>query len=169
MRKKNEKRTVELRGIWKEFREFALRGNVVDLAVGVIIGGAFGKIITSLVSDILMPLLGLLLGQTNLRELSVTLREADEVREALVLGYGAALQNIIDFIFIAVCIFFFVKAINLFRIKSMREAEEQKKQEAEAQKAEKKRQKRLEADRDAREEEQLALLREIAESLRKQR
>jgi large conductance mechanosensitive channel len=89
----------------KEFREFALRGNVMDLAVAVIIGGAFGKIITSLVNDVLMPLIGLALGGINFSEQAITVGSA-------VVMWGAFLQSIIDFIIIAVVIFLLVRAMN---------------------------------------------------------
>lgn len=89
----------------KEFREFALRGNVMDLAVAVIIGGAFGKIITSLVNDVLMPLIGLALGGINFSEQAITVGDA-------VVMWGAFLQSIIDFIIIAFVIFLLVRAMN---------------------------------------------------------
>lgn len=92
----------------KEFKEFALRGNVIDLAVGVIIGGAFGKIVGSLVNDVLMPLVGLALGGVNFAELSVNVGEA-------AIKYGAFLQAIVDFIIIAFVIFLIVKAANAAR------------------------------------------------------
>ena len=89
----------------KEFREFAIRGNVMDLAVAVIIGGAFGKIITSLVNDVLMPVIGLVMGGVNFSELSITVGTA-------VLKWGAFVQSIIDFIIIAFVIFMLVRAMN---------------------------------------------------------
>jgi large conductance mechanosensitive channel len=89
----------------KEFREFAIRGNVMDLAVAVIIGGAFGKIITSLVDDILMPLIGLVLGGINFSDQALTVGNA-------VIEWGAFLQSIIDFILVAFVIFLIVRAIN---------------------------------------------------------
>jgi len=89
----------------KEFREFAIRGNVMDLAVAVIIGGAFGKIITSLVSDVLMPVIGLVLGGVNFSELSITVGAA-------VIKWGAFVQSIIDFLIIAFVIFLLVRAMN---------------------------------------------------------
>jgi large conductance mechanosensitive channel len=89
----------------KEFREFAIRGNVMDLAVAVIIGGAFGKIITSLVSDVLMPVIGLVLGGVNFSELSLTVGAA-------VIKWGAFVQSIIDFLIIAFVIFMLVRAMN---------------------------------------------------------
>ena len=89
----------------KEFREFAIRGNVMDLAIAVIIGGAFGKIITSLVNDVLMPLIGLVLGGINFSELAITVGNA-------VVRWGAFVQSIIDFIIIAFVIFLLVRAMN---------------------------------------------------------
>jgi large conductance mechanosensitive channel len=99
-------------GILKEFREFAVKGNVVDLAVGVIIGGAFGKIVSSLVADVVMPPLGVLVGGVNFTSLGVVLKE-DETGKALVtLKYGAFLQATFDFLIVAVAVFLLVKLIN---------------------------------------------------------
>ena len=89
----------------KEFKEFIARGNVIDLAVGVIIGAAFGKIVTSLVNDILMPLLGLILGGINFTGLSITVGDAK-------IMYGNFIQSTIDFLIVAFCIFLMVKAVN---------------------------------------------------------
>ncbi len=89
----------------KEFREFAMRGNVVDLAVGVIIGGAFGKIVASLVNDVLFPLIGLLLGGVNLAEKAVIVGSAE-------VKWGAFAQSVIDFVIIAFVIFLMIRAIN---------------------------------------------------------
>lgn len=94
-----------------EFRAFIMRGNVVDMAVGVIIGTAFGKIITSLVNDILMPLLGLLIGKVNFSELAWVITPAAEGVEEVAFRYGAFIQNIIDFLIIAASIFFFIKLL----------------------------------------------------------
>ena len=106
-------------GFIKEFKEFAMKGNVMDMAVGVIIGGAFGKIVSSLVSDVLMPLIGKLTGGVSFTDLFVnlgegqynTLAEAQEAGAA-VLAYGQFIQNIIDFIIIAFCIFLMIKGMN---------------------------------------------------------
>ncbi len=100
-----------------EFKKFAMRGNVVDLAVGVIIGGAFGKIVTSLVNDVVMPLLGLLLGGINFAEDKLLLRAATGAKEAIYLNYGQFLQSVIDFLIISFSIFLFIKAINTFKKK----------------------------------------------------
>jgi large conductance mechanosensitive channel len=94
-----------IKKISKEFRDFINRGNVVDLAVGVVIGGAFGKIISSLVDDILMPAVGVLMGGFDFSDLAVTIGSAN-------LKYGNFVQNVIDFLIIAACIFIFVKIIN---------------------------------------------------------
>ena len=99
----------------KEFRDFAMKGNVVDLAVGVIIGGAFGKIVTSLVNDIITPLLGLLLGKVNVAS-SVT-RIPTPVGDPIILKSGIFLQNIIDFLIVSFSIFMFIKVINKFKKK----------------------------------------------------
>lgn len=105
--------------MWKEFKAFAMKGNVIDLAVGVIIGGAFGKIVSSLVSDIIMPLVGLLLGKLDFTNLFITMGEGRfntlaEAREAGVatLNYGLFINNIIDFLIIAFTIFIVIKQIN---------------------------------------------------------
>lgn len=101
-------------GMIQEFKEFAIKGNVVDLAVGVIIGGAFGKIVSSLVGDVIMPPLGLALGGVNFSNLAITLKEAsaDGKVAAVVLKYGAFLQTVLDFAILALVIFVMVKAIN---------------------------------------------------------
>ena len=101
----------------KEFKAFALKGNVLDLAVGVIIGGAFGKIVTSLVNDIIMPLLGIILGRIDLTNLKWVIPPAKEGAEAINLNYGAFLQNIIDFLIIALSIFLFIKLLSSFKKK----------------------------------------------------
>lgn len=101
----------------KEFKKFAMRGNVVDLAVGVIIGGAFGKIVSSLVNDVVMPLLGLIVGGVNFTDLKLPLKEATEGSEAIFLNYGQFIQSIFDFLIIAFSIFLFIKALNSFKKK----------------------------------------------------
>jgi large conductance mechanosensitive channel len=100
-----------------DFKKFIMKGNVVDLAVAVIIGGAFGKIVASLVNDILMPLIVLITGQNSLSALSVTLREAVGDGEPLLWKYGNFIQTIIDFLIIAFCIFLFVKFFERFKKK----------------------------------------------------
>lgn len=107
----------------KEFKEFISKGNVVDLAVGVIIGGAFGKIVTSLVNDIIMPLIGVIIGGINFTNLSIKIGES-------VIAYGSFIQNIIDFLIIAACIFVFVKFVNkLTSLNKVEVKEEPKKEE----------------------------------------
>jgi large conductance mechanosensitive channel len=98
-------------GLASEFKEFAMKGNVVDLAVGVIIGAAFGKIVSSLVGDIFMPALGKLIGGWNFSDLAVTLGKDPTGKEVLV-KYGAFLQTAFDFLIIAMVLFFTIKAIN---------------------------------------------------------
>lgn len=101
----------------KEFKKFAMRGNVVDLAVGVIIGGAFGKIVSSLVNDVVMPLLGLIAGGVNFSDLKLPLKEATEGTEAVFLNYGQFIQSVLDFLIISFSIFLFIKAMNSFKKK----------------------------------------------------
>lgn len=105
--------------MWKEFREFAMRGNVIDLAIGIIIGAAFGKIVTSFVNDILMPPIGLLLGKVDFTNLYINLsgKNYSSLADAMAAGapvikYGVFLNSIIDFIIVAVAIFLVVKQIN---------------------------------------------------------
>lgn len=98
--------------MFKEFKEFAVKGNVIDLAVGVVIGGAFGKIVTSLVNDLIMPLMSVLTGGINFRDLKFVLKEAQGDLSAVTLNYGMFIQNIIDFLIIAFSIFLFIKLIN---------------------------------------------------------
>jgi large conductance mechanosensitive channel len=96
----------------KEFRAFAMRGNVIDLAIGVIIGAAFGKIVSSLVADIIMPPLGLLIGGIDFKQFALTLRPAQGDIPAVVMHYGVFIQNIFDFIIVAFAIFLAIKLIN---------------------------------------------------------
>ena len=96
----------------KEFKEFAIKGNVVDMAVGVIIGAAFGKIVSSFVSDVVTPPLGLLIGGVDFRELNLTLRAAQGATPAVVLKYGVFIQTVFDFLIVAMAIFAVVKLIN---------------------------------------------------------
>lgn len=99
--------------MWKEFKEFAFRGNVIDMAVGVVVGGAFGKIVTSLVADIITPLVGLITGGTDLKNLKYVFTPATDTVPESALNYGMFLQNVIDFFIIAFSIFLFVKVINM--------------------------------------------------------
>ena len=103
-----------------EFKEFALKGNVVDMAVGVVIGGAFGKIVTSLVGDVIMPLVGVVAGGVNFNQLKLTLKAASvsaegKVIEAVTLNYGNLIQVAFDFVIVALSIFVVIKAMNTFR------------------------------------------------------
>lgn len=101
----------------KEFKEFALKGNVIDLAVGVIIGGAFGKIVTSLVNDILMPAIGVLLGGVNFINLKYVITPASGNNEEVAILYGAFIQSIVDFLIIAFSIFMFIKILSFMKKK----------------------------------------------------
>ena len=100
-----------------EFKDFAMKGNVVDMAVGIVIGGAFGKIVSSFVADVLMPPIGLMLGNVDFSDLAVTLSAASESGEAVLISYGAFIQTVIDFIIIAFAIFMVVKAMNSMKKK----------------------------------------------------
>lgn len=108
-------------GMLKEFKTFAMKGNVIDLAVAVIIGGAFGKIVSSFVNDIIMPPLGVLLGGVDFKDLSIILREAYTEAgtefPAVTLSYGNFIQNVVDFIIIAFVIFLAIKGINSMKKK----------------------------------------------------
>lgn len=99
----------------KEFREFAMRGNVVDLAVGVIIGAAFGRIVSSLVADIIMPPLGLLLGGVDFKQFHFVLRAAEGNIPAVVMNYGSFIQSVFDFVIVALAIFSAIKLMNKLR------------------------------------------------------
>jgi large conductance mechanosensitive channel len=102
----------------KEFREFAMRGNVMDMAIGIIIGAAFGKIVTSFVNDVLMPPLGIALGGVKFNDLAVTLKEAVGDAAAVTLNYGNFIQTMVDFIIIAFAIFMMVKFMNSMKKKA---------------------------------------------------
>jgi len=106
--------------ILQEFKTFAVKGNMIDMAVGIIIGAAFGKIISSLVGDVIMPPLGVLIGGVDFSDLVVTLKAAEGELPAVVLAYGKFIQSIIDFLIIALAIFMGVKVIN--RLKREEEA-----------------------------------------------
>jgi len=98
--------------MWKEFRDFIMRGNVLDLAVGVIIGAAFGAIVTSLVNDIIMPPIGVLLGDVDFSEIAITLKEAEGEDPAVTMNIGAFINTVINFLIIALVIFFVVRWFN---------------------------------------------------------
>ena len=106
--------------MFKEFREFAVKGNVVDMAVGIIIGAAFGKIVSSLVADVVMPPIGLLLGGVDFSDLKITLHDAVGQTPAVTLNYGVFIQTVLDFAILAFAIFMMVKFIN--RLKRQEEA-----------------------------------------------
>lgn len=101
----------------KEFKEFAMKGNVVDLAVAVVIGGAFGKIVTSFVNDIIMPPIGVLMGGVNFTDLKITLKEAVGEVPAVTMNYGAWINTVIDFVIVALVIFLVIKALNSLKKK----------------------------------------------------
>lgn len=101
----------------QEFKTFAIKGNAVDMAVGIIIGGAFGKIVSSFVSDIIMPPIGLLVGGANFKDLSITLKESVGTTAAITLNYGKFVQTIVDFVIIAFSIFLVIKAMNSLKKK----------------------------------------------------
>lgn len=105
----------------KEFKAFAMRGNVVDMAVGIIIGGAFGKIVSSFVADVIMPPIGLLIGGVDFSDLMVVIKEAEAGASEVAIRYGAFLQTVIDFVIIAFAIFMVIKAMN-----TMKQKEEEK-------------------------------------------
>ncbi|MGX9417573.1 large-conductance mechanosensitive channel protein MscL [Vibrio sp. RC27] len=107
-------------GMMKEFKEFAVKGNVVDMAVGIIIGAAFGKIVTALVSGVIMPPIGLMLGGVDFSDLAIVLKEATGDAEAVVISYGAFIQTMLDFTIVAFAIFMMIKGIN-----SMKKKEEE--------------------------------------------
>ena len=121
----------------KEFRDFISKGNVLDMAVGVIIGGAFGKIVSSLVDNILMPLIGLIIGGLDFSKLAIKVKDAE-------IAYGLFIQNVVDFLIIALCIFFFIKLFS--KLKKKKEEEPAKPAEP---------------------SEEVLLLREIRDSLKK--
>ncbi len=104
-------------GMMKEFKEFAIKGNVVDMAVGIIIGAAFGKIVSSFVGDMIMPPIGVLLGGVDFSNLAFIIKEASGEIPAVVIGYGKFIQTLIDFAIIAFAIFLVIKAINSLKRK----------------------------------------------------
>jgi len=100
--------------MWKEFKEFAMRGNMIDMAVGIIIGAAFGKVVSSLVSNILMPPIGFLLGKVDFSSLAITLHEKTADSAAVVISYGVFINTIIDFLIVAFAMFIVIKQVNRF-------------------------------------------------------
>ena len=103
--------------IAKEFKEFAMRGNVVDMAVGIVIGGAFGKIVSSMVSDVIMPPIGLILGNVDFSKLSLVLREKTATAEAVTIKYGLFINTVLDFVIVAFAIFMVIKQMNRLKKK----------------------------------------------------
>ncbi len=116
-------------GMIKEFKEFAVKGNVVDMAVGIIIGAAFGKIVSSFVADVIMPPIGLILGGVDFTNLAVTLKQAAGDAPAVVLGYGKFIQSVVDFTIVAFAIFMVIKAMNSMKKKEEEAPAEPPKQE----------------------------------------
>ena len=113
----NDKKGVYMKKHLNDFKQFAFKGNVIDLAVGVIIGGAFGKIVSSLVNDILMPILSSLTGRVNFTDLKIILKAATETETEVAILYGNFIQNTIDFLAIAISIYFIIKLITQFKRK----------------------------------------------------
>lgn len=109
--------------MFKEFKEFSLKGNVVDLAVGVIIGGAFGKIVSSLVSDIILPPLGFLTGGIDFSDKVFVLKVAEGGRDAITLNYGIFIDNILSFLIVAFAIFMLIRQMNRFRKEEPKKSE----------------------------------------------
>lgn len=107
-----------------EFKQFAMRGNVVDLAVGIVIGAAFGKIVSSFVADVLMPPIGLMLGGVDFSDLAVTLKPATDAAPAVLWSYGKFLQTIVDFLIVAFAVFMLVKGMNRLQRKEEAKAAE---------------------------------------------
>lgn len=103
--------------VLKEFKEFAVKGNVIDMAVGIIVGVAFGKIITSFVTDVIMPPIGLLIGGADFSKLSIILREASGGAAPVLIAYGKFIQTVVDFVIVAFVIFMMVKMINTLKRK----------------------------------------------------
>lgn len=104
-------------GLLKEFKEFAVKGNVVDMAVGIIIGAAFGKIVSSVVADVIMPPIGLLIGGVDFSDLVITLKAAEGAAPAVVISIGKFIQTVIDFTIVAFAIFMVIKVLNRLRPK----------------------------------------------------
>ena len=122
--KKLKKNIKKINPILKEFRDFVNRGNVLDLAVGVIIGGTFNKIISSLVNDLIMPVVGILLGGIDFTNLELTIPDFLGGSSAAHLRYGIFIQNVVDFLIVAFCVFIFIRIINKFTAKKEAEKTE---------------------------------------------
>ena len=145
---------AEKKSFWSEFKTFIARGNVMDMAVGVVVGGAFTAIVNSLVGDIINPLIGKLFGGVDLSEAKVVLTEATEETAEVAIRYGALIQTIINFIIVALCIFTVVRGINRLKDKMQKEEEEAAEEEAKEEEP-------------AEPSEEILLLREIRDSLQK--
>ncbi len=145
---------AEKKSFWSEFKTFIARGNVMDMAVGVVVGGAFTAIVNSLVGDIINPLIGKLFGGVDLSEAKVVLTEATEETAEVAIRYGALIQTIINFIIVALCIFTVVRGINRLKDKMKKEEEEAAEEEAKEEEP-------------AEPSEEILLLREIRDSLQK--
>ena len=104
-------------GMMQEFKTFAMRGNVIDMAVGIVIGGAFGKIVSSFVADVIMPPIGLLIGGVNFSNLLITIKNASGDAAAVTLNYGKFIQTVVDFIIIAFAIFMVIRGMNALKKK----------------------------------------------------
>lgn len=111
-----------MKNLIKEFKEFAIKGNVIDLAIGVVVGGAFSKIVTSLVNDLIMPFVGILTGGINFSEYKVVLRESAGKTPPITLNIGSFIQATVDFFIVSFAIFMFIRIINKLRIKKTEEA-----------------------------------------------
>ena len=107
-----------MKKLLEEFKAFVMRGNVLDLAVGVIIGGAFGKIVTSLVNDIFMPIIGMIIGNVDFSSLEIKLGESVEGAEQAAIRYGMFIQEIVNFLIITLCIFMVIKVVNKLQKKN---------------------------------------------------
>ena len=122
--------------MWKEFKEFAFKGNVLDMAVGVIIGGAFGKIVSSIVDDLIMPILGYFMAGVNFKSLKFVMSEAimegsQVVKPEAAIMYGNFIQNVVDFLIVALSIFVFIKLINKSKEKLLKQKDEEEASPAE--------------------------------------
>jgi large conductance mechanosensitive channel len=102
-------------GMMQEFEEFAVKGNVIDLAVGIVIGTAFGKIVNSLVNDVVMPPIGILISDVDFKSLAITLKHGPDAKSTVTLNYGNFIQTVVEFLIIAWCVFLMVKAFNQIR------------------------------------------------------
>ncbi|MBR3177751.1 large conductance mechanosensitive channel protein MscL [Candidatus Saccharibacteria bacterium] len=148
------------KGFIGEFKEFISQGSVMDLAVGMVIGAAFTSIVTSLVNDIIMPLVGLLLGGVNFSGLSIRINNFFGGNDAAVISYGAFLQTVVNFLVVAFALFIVVKAMNRMKERAKAVAEKVKKEEEKEEKKEEKKEEDVQ-------KQQLKLLKEIRDSLAK--